>query len=131
MLTCIIPSIIPEREKVWLRLKEIQTDNTKDDLENLRVKFQYAPCAVCIRDKGQIMCVQNLCDTNTNIGKEHTIHCYKFLKVNFFFSRGMTTIDIALTNVDINQCDRGSGGQFQFEIFAGTHRCKNETTQVR
>ena len=43
----------------------------------------------------------------------------------------MTTIDIALTNVDINQCDKSSGGQFQFEIFAGTHRCKNETTQVR
>ena len=43
----------------------------------------------------------------------------------------MTTIDIALTNVDINQCDKESGGQFQFEIFAGTHRCKNETTQVR
>ena len=43
----------------------------------------------------------------------------------------MTTIDIALTNVDINQCDRSSSGQFQFEIFAGTHRCKNETTQVR
>ena len=49
----------------------------------------------------------------------------------FFFLRGMTTIDIALTNVDINQCDRSSSGQFQFEIFAGTHRCKNETTQVR
>lgn len=46
-------------------------------------------------------------------------------------SRGMTTIDIALTNVDINQCDKGSEGKFQFEIFAGTHRCKNETTQVR
>ena len=45
--------------------------------------------------------------------------------------RGMTTIDIALTNVDINQCDKESGGQFQFEIFAGTHRCKNETTEVR
>lgn len=43
----------------------------------------------------------------------------------------MTTIDIALTNVDINQCNKESGGQFQFEIFAGTHRCKNETTQVR
>ena len=43
----------------------------------------------------------------------------------------MTTIDIALTDVDINQCDKESGGQFQFEIFAGTHRCKNETTQVR
>jgi len=43
----------------------------------------------------------------------------------------MTTIDIALTNVDINQCDDESGGKFQFEIFAGTHRCKNETTQVR
>ncbi|CAH3141563.1 unnamed protein product [Pocillopora meandrina] len=42
---------------------------------------------------------------------------------------GMTTIDIALTNVDINQCDKGSEGKFQFEIFAGTHRCKNETTQ--
>lgn len=44
---------------------------------------------------------------------------------------GMTTIDIALTNVDINQCDKESGGQFQFEIFAGTHRCKNETTQCK
>lgn len=43
----------------------------------------------------------------------------------------MTTIDIALTNVDINQCNKESGGQFQFEIFAGTHRCKNKTTQVR
>ena len=43
----------------------------------------------------------------------------------------MTTIDIALTNVDINQCDKGSESKFQFEIFAGTHRCKNETTQVR
>ena len=43
----------------------------------------------------------------------------------------MSTIDIALTNVDINQCDKSSGGQFQFEIFAGTHHCKNETTQVR
>ena len=49
----------------------------------------------------------------------------------FLFSRGMTTIDIALTNVDINQCDKSSGGQFQFEIFAGTHHCKNETTQAR
>ena len=54
-----------------------------------------------------------------------------FLIVCLCFFRGMTTIDIALTNVDINQCDRSSGGQFQFEIFAGTHRCKNETTQVR
>lgn len=43
----------------------------------------------------------------------------------------MTTIDIALTNVDINQCDKESGGKFQFEIFAGTHRCKNETTQCK
>ena len=43
----------------------------------------------------------------------------------------MATIDIALTKVDINQCDKGSGGHFQFEIFAGTHHCKNETTQVR
>ena len=51
--------------------------------------------------------------------------------LNFLsFFRGMTTIDIALTKVDINQCNKGSGGQFQFEIFAGTHRCKNETTQV-
>lgn len=42
----------------------------------------------------------------------------------------MGTIDIALTNVDINQCDKTPGGTFQFEIFAGTHKCKNETTQV-
>ena len=55
------------------------------------------------------------------------IICFCF----FFFLRGLTTIDIALTNVDINQCDRSSSGQFQFEIFAGTHRCKNETTQVK
>ena len=43
----------------------------------------------------------------------------------------MSTIDIALTNVDINQCDKSPEGTFQFEIFAGTHHCKNETTQVR
>lgn len=42
---------------------------------------------------------------------------------------GVGTIDIALTNVDINQCDKTRGGIFQFEIFAGTHNCKNETTQ--
>ncbi|XP_068737850.1 probable G-protein coupled receptor CG31760 [Montipora capricornis] len=42
---------------------------------------------------------------------------------------GMSTIDIALTNVDINQCDKSPEGTFQFEIFAGTHHCKNETTQ--
>ncbi|XP_031561759.1 probable G-protein coupled receptor CG31760 [Actinia tenebrosa] len=41
---------------------------------------------------------------------------------------GVTTIDIELTNVDINQCDRDSGGPFQFEVFIGTHRCKNFTT---
>ncbi|KAK3742297.1 hypothetical protein QZH41_013111 [Actinostola sp. cb2023] len=42
---------------------------------------------------------------------------------------GVTTIDIELTNVDINQCDLDSGGTFQFEIFIGTHQCKNITTQ--
>lgn len=48
-----------------------------------------------------------------------------------FFLRGMSTIDIALTNVDINQCDKSSDGQFQFGIFAGTHHCKNKTTQCK
>ncbi|EDO46341.1 predicted protein, partial [Nematostella vectensis] len=43
--------------------------------------------------------------------------------------RGVTTIDIELTNVDINQCEETLGGTFQFGVFAGTHHCKNETTQ--
>lgn len=53
-----------------------------------------------------------------------------FFILLFFLHRGVGTIDIALTNVDINQCDKTRGGTFQFEIFAGTHNCKNETTQV-
>ena len=72
-----------------------------------------------------------MCDSHATIGTRDTILLGSQLSVTCVLCRGMTTIDIALTNVDINQCDEESGGQFQFEIFAGTHRCKNETTQVR
>lgn len=42
----------------------------------------------------------------------------------------MATIDIELTNIDINQCDLDTGTFSALDVFRGTHQCP-VTTKVR
>lgn len=43
--------------------------------------------------------------------------------------RGVTTIDVSLNSLDIQQCDLSGEDQGGvFDPFVGTHRCKNTTT---
>lgn len=57
---------------------------------------------------------------------------------NLFFSlslslhRGTSGIDIDLRRVDIDQCPqmKNSGAQQPLNIFAGTDKCKQKTTEV-
>ena len=42
----------------------------------------------------------------------------------------MTTIDVELSSLDINQCSGGEDSNDVFDPFVDTHLCKN-TTQVR
>lgn len=47
----------------------------------------------------------------------------------FFMYRGVTTIDVSLNSLDIQQCDLSGEDQGGvFDPFVGTHRCKNTTT---
>ena len=48
--------------------------------------------------------------------------------------RGVATIDIELTNIDINQCDIGPEGQSSdggVDVFRGTHHCMPSTEVSR
>ena len=43
--------------------------------------------------------------------------------------RGVATIDIELTNIDINQCDSDdSKSTSGLDVFRGTHKCQPTTT---
>jgi hypothetical protein len=42
----------------------------------------------------------------------------------------VATIDIELTNIDINQCDLDTGTFSALDVFRGTHQCP-VTTKVR
>lgn len=61
---------------------------------------------------------------------------FKFchLTPNYFllFRRGTSGIDIDLRRVDIDQCPqmKNSGAQQPLNIFAGTDKCKQRTTEV-
>ena len=45
-------------------------------------------------------------------------------------SSGVTSIDVDLDQVDINQCDASDGVNVGYDPFINTHKCKKETTQV-
>lgn len=47
----------------------------------------------------------------------------------YFVYRGVATIDIELTNIDINQCDHEASSFSALDVFRGTHRCP-QTTKV-
>ncbi|XP_065062644.1 probable G-protein coupled receptor CG31760 isoform X3 [Rhopilema esculentum] len=42
---------------------------------------------------------------------------------------GVASVDIDLSQVDINQCDLDGTSQFTYKIFAGTHHCHNATSR--
>ncbi|KAK3093136.1 hypothetical protein FSP39_011547 [Pinctada imbricata] len=44
--------------------------------------------------------------------------------------RGVATIDIELTNIDINQCEPDETSSGALDIFRGTHKCQPTTTCV-
>ena len=54
----------------------------------------------------------------------------RFHSIKTLLFRGVATVDIDLSQVDINQCDLDGSSSFTYKIFAGTHHCHNATSRV-
>lgn len=55
-----------------------------------------------------------------------------YLFIYLFIYRGTSGIDIDLRRVDIDQCpQRNTGSSQPLNIFAGTDKCKQRTTEVK
>lgn len=48
--------------------------------------------------------------------------------------KGFLSVDVDVSNLEINQCDvkpESGGGSVEVQAFHGTHKCHNETSEVR
>ncbi|XP_070575540.1 metabotropic glycine receptor-like [Ptychodera flava] len=54
-----------------------------------------------------------------------------YTQESYFEFAGVTTIDVDLDQVDINQCDVEDNADVDFDPFVNTHKCKTETTRCQ
>lgn len=64
----------------------------------------------------------------TGLHMSKTFNPFTFYMV-VYYSRGIASVDIELTNIDINQCDPDTRSYSALDVFRGTHACP-ETTEV-
>lgn len=55
----------------------------------------------------------------------------KLLHVSFFSIKGFLSLDVDVSNLEVNQCETSSINPFsEISVFHGTHKCHNVTSQV-
>lgn len=65
-------------------------------------------------------------------GPSRYLNTYLDFNIFYFRLKGIISLDIDISNLEINQCevDADVGNENQIFSFHGTHKCPNETTYV-